>query len=670
MATLEGKRELKETKLQYDPEGRQQLIGISGQNSTYQALRKEMDILLYPKNFESVDNLHSSYNSCLEKLRAEDVNRYPRFGGLNFFCNYVDSFIHHYYHLSDEAKQYHRNNIKKMLEKGANPFLPYFSRRTNLEVSLEEEDSIVGMVLGYYDPLSVYNQGLSEPQRQDKPADEILKIMCECVNPQQLLDSIKEGPKKKILSDRMRGLVSGTETERRQPEGKEREVKQRISLPTPEDKFSPSLQKASEYLSQFTDVSGVQEVVELIKQAQQIEQYEFALMPENGQPEKKAGVIYLKCDLSHLVHEAQKDLIEYVVVASDGKEKKGSISWEDLGLEREQITPFSIGKLEELKLTTFLKDKISVDSCDLRGRVKALDDQAVKTNHSDLSAVTHYTLLALAVKNPRNYQDIYTADVIPSDVLIHTSSGHRFNIHTLLQDHNGRSYQGSKGEQYRSKWLLNPYVGSQFDFRDVTLIEALAVTKGLEIENLRGRDVEAKAASRYYTRRGQDDLQALRDRLREDLFGGVWADWPQPGDVDAEEFVAPEHGVGAHWFPAENVGADAAVAILAEGAVPPAHIGFFSGPSGTRHKGLTVSAAVGIIGTLALGLVDYFDPEAMNYSAKGVDNNMAEFGMSCFAGLTVSLLCILIYAYIRHRRELRVVAVPAELWVAPGALMA
>lgn len=116
----------------------------------------------------------------------------------------------------------------------------------------------------------------------------------------------------------------------------------------------------------------------------------------------------------------------------------------------------------------------------LRRKIIALNKITIK--NPELSEVQHYTLLALTAQHPRNETDFATLDELDKvdpKYLVFTSSGYQFDIHSLINSHNGRTPRLDH-EQYPEwsdeRYLLNPYFNEPFNAQDVAHIQAFAQT--------------------------------------------------------------------------------------------------------------------------------------------------------------------------------------------------
>lgn len=94
---------------------------------------------------------------------------------------------------------------------------------------------------------------------------------------------------------------------------------------------------------------------------------------------------------------------------------------------------------------------------------------------------------------PINAEDPIMSDAIdPADRVV-VSTGHQFDINTLIHWHNTRGYTGGAlsavtplgGETPNSKWLRNPATNSVFSEKDVAHIQAFCAQKGIAIESLK-----------------------------------------------------------------------------------------------------------------------------------------------------------------------------------------
>jgi hypothetical protein len=155
----------------------------------------------------------------------------------------------------------------------------------------------------------------------------------------------------------------------------------------------------------------------------------------------------------------------------------------------EKLVKFS--DLEEVSTLINDLNELGIDNDELiakcRKQLQSLTSQTtIKKDESTLAEVSHMGLLALAEFKPLNDVDPFTRDTIEDEDKVFTSSGHQFSLSSLLFWHEGRDYRGSGlGEQYNSKWLLNPITNDRFDLMDVAHIQAVALQKGIEIADLR-----------------------------------------------------------------------------------------------------------------------------------------------------------------------------------------
>ena len=122
-----------------------------------------------------------------------------------------------------------------------------------------------------------------------------------------------------------------------------------------------------------------------------------------------------------------------------------------------------------------------------RGQLKKLLPKTdIQKEGVSLGKTAFNGLLALAEFKPNNEVDPITQDPIESDNVVYSSSGHQFSITNLIHFHNTRDYRGTQlGEQFNSKWLINPITNARFDLMDVAHIQAVAQQKGIEIKDLR-----------------------------------------------------------------------------------------------------------------------------------------------------------------------------------------
>lgn len=93
-------------------------------------------------------------------------------------------------------------------------------------------------------------------------------------------------------------------------------------------------------------------------------------------------------------------------------------------------------------------------------------------------------LLTIAELCPLNNEDVITqADTIDPKNLVVVSTGHQFNIESLINYHNRRGYKF--GDTAGNKLLMNPITNQPFSKKDVDHIMLVARQKGIEILNAR-----------------------------------------------------------------------------------------------------------------------------------------------------------------------------------------
>ncbi len=93
--------------------------------------------------------------------------------------------------------------------------------------------------------------------------------------------------------------------------------------------------------------------------------------------------------------------------------------------------------------------------------------------------------IELANFSPINAKDPITqADIEPEDKVV-VSSGHQFDINSLIAYHNNRQYRDTEFDEYAdAKWLLNPFTNAKFSDLDAQHIQQVAEEKGVEIKYL------------------------------------------------------------------------------------------------------------------------------------------------------------------------------------------
>lgn len=98
-----------------------------------------------------------------------------------------------------------------------------------------------------------------------------------------------------------------------------------------------------------------------------------------------------------------------------------------------------------------------------------------------LSDGAYDTLLALAELKPLNEKDLISLESIDEANKIYTSSGHQYDINSLMNYHQTRSLRYSLKEHANKKLLLDPSTNLPFSERDVQHIQAVAKKKGLTV---------------------------------------------------------------------------------------------------------------------------------------------------------------------------------------------
>ena len=107
-------------------------------------------------------------------------------------------------------------------------------------------------------------------------------------------------------------------------------------------------------------------------------------------------------------------------------------------------------------------------------------DQAMKEGNS-LSDGAYDTLLALAEFKPLNEKDPISLETIDESSKIYTSSGHQYDINSLINYHQTRLLRYSLKEHANKKILLDPSTNLPFSERDGQHIQAVANQKGLTV---------------------------------------------------------------------------------------------------------------------------------------------------------------------------------------------
>ncbi len=116
-----------------------------------------------------------------------------------------------------------------------------------------------------------------------------------------------------------------------------------------------------------------------------------------------------------------------------------------------------------------------------------LDDNnsLITANEIYLPDACHRALLALAEFRPINPEDPISFDKINSKKKVFVSTGHQFDIYTLINYHNDRPCRGDLNEeQYNYKQLINPLTNKKFSYMDSTHIRNVAKQKNIEVRSL------------------------------------------------------------------------------------------------------------------------------------------------------------------------------------------
>lgn len=102
-----------------------------------------------------------------------------------------------------------------------------------------------------------------------------------------------------------------------------------------------------------------------------------------------------------------------------------------------------------------------------------------------LTDACHSALLAVAEFRPLNLDDPITLEKINSSNNVFVSTGHQFDIYTLINyNHNRNCRAELNEEQINFKQLLNPVTNQKFSYRDATHIRNVAQHKKISITSL------------------------------------------------------------------------------------------------------------------------------------------------------------------------------------------
>jgi len=157
--------------------------------------------------------------------------------------------------------------------------------------------------------------------------------------------------------------------------------------------------------------------------------------------------------------------------------------------EREDVSTI-LSEISNLETSTEIDEATSES---LRSKLsKILSDdttESVKKDSLSLADAAYNALLALAELKPINEEDpILLTEIAPGDRVV-VSTGHQFDIKSLIKYHDTRDYRGSTlHETSVSKWLINPITNAMFSARDVAHIQSTAATKGILIQNLKTKE--------------------------------------------------------------------------------------------------------------------------------------------------------------------------------------
>lgn len=193
-------------------------------------------------------------------------------------------------------------------------------------------------------------------------------------------------------------------------------------------------------------------------------------------------------------------------VIMKGNEVKSELSTPQLSIEAKELSEkSSLRKSIDALLLFSEKDAIS-DPIDYLSKLKfanltvemaeyarkeILKIYNNKKNSEDMYLI-FYTLLVLAQLYPINDEDSFTLEAIDPIDRVCVSTGHQFNLSTLIQYHNTRDYRGSLlSELANSKFLLNPITNSPLDLRDViNVLAKFESENAVKIDNLKVNNLE------------------------------------------------------------------------------------------------------------------------------------------------------------------------------------
>ncbi len=145
------------------------------------------------------------------------------------------------------------------------------------------------------------------------------------------------------------------------------------------------------------------------------------------------------------------------------------------------------------------------------------ENNNIKRDGVSLSDVAYEILLVLAELKPINEIDPITQGEIDENNVVLVSTGHQYNIDSLIDYHNARLYRENLDEYSDSKFLLHPILNTKFDSRDVAHIQTVATEKGIRIQFLKTETEEEQTPQVFVQqpqtvpqRQTQADLNSIR----------------------------------------------------------------------------------------------------------------------------------------------------------------
>lgn len=165
----------------------------------------------------------------------------------------------------------------------------------------------------------------------------------------------------------------------------------------------------------------------------------------------------------------------------------------------------------EVKSVLTLLENLQSQSSDLDKNIETLRTQLnnilntgknnhVKKDGISLADAAYTGLLALAEFKP------LFQDNVPDEHKVIISTGHIFDINTLIKFHNTRKHSDNTlydvpEETPNSKWLINPVTRTKFNNRDLATIQAIAKKNHVEINSLITADDLYKAGKQLVNNR-------------------------------------------------------------------------------------------------------------------------------------------------------------------------